>query len=302
MMPLVGDAGNMQTLRSFVLQSSAVMRRRAALHGERVAEELATGAGALARDVPDVLRPYAMMQAVDQLVSLPTWKAAYDTAMATKAGHDESVLRADAAVVDTIGGHDSKDKAAILEAGALAKALTTFSSYFIRTENLRRQAFRAAGADSLRGALTLPLRPAEAAQLGWTMSLLYLFPAAASIGGMMLLMPNDKRDREPLPGRITRDTLLRMAAGIPVVREISAGILGRAYHGPAGLRGLDTINRLMSELRQGKADRGAGRAALDTLGLLGGLPTTQAQRTLDGLLYGLDHGPDLRAPLFGPPR
>ncbi len=303
MAPMVGDAGNQQSLRAFILQHSPLMRRRFKLSGERIKEETATGIGAIGRDAPDALRPFAMMNAIDQLVAMPTWKAAYDHAMEDSHGHAKAVLMAEQAVTDALSGQDVKDKAAIFESGALAKALTTFGSYFNRTENLRRQAFRRTGADSIKGFAGLAIRPADAIGLAWSMSLLYALPVAMTAAGLALLRPDQRREKKSLPGRLTADSISMLLAGIPALREASAGVQGQNYSGPAGMRGFDTINHLLTQVRQGKADKGLGHALVDAFGLVSGLPTVQAQRTLDGLLYDTKrNAANPLPPLFGAPK
>jgi hypothetical protein len=107
-----------------------------------------------------------------------------------------------------------------------------------------------------------------------------------------------------------------MAATVPVVRELSAGIKGDPYSGPAGMRGFDTFNRMFSQMRTAIAPSESStlspeqrranlaRAGINVLGLLTGLPTTQGQRVVDGVLYDLDQKPApveaARAALFGP--
>lgn len=291
MAPLVGNADAQQTLRSFVHGKSPYMVRRAKISGEQPREQTTTGIDAVGTNAPDIIRPYAMMEGIQQLVDLPTWKAAYDHAL--ELGHDEakSVLLGDQAVVDAQAGRDVKDKAAILEGSEFKKTLTLFYSYFNSTFNMSQRAV----------SRTQWKDPASVARLAQSFLLLYAVPTAITIAGMAALRPDQRRDKKPLPGRMTAETLAMMAATIPGIREFASGIKGDPYGGPAGMRGFDAINKLIVQIRQGVADRSLGHASLGVLGLVSGLPTVQGQRTLDGIIYDVDHGTANPLPiLFGP--
>jgi ubiquinone biosynthesis protein UbiJ len=57
MSPVVGDAGAMQSLGSYIHGMSDYMARKYKQSSENMAEETATGAGVIGRDLPDALRP-----------------------------------------------------------------------------------------------------------------------------------------------------------------------------------------------------------------------------------------------------
>jgi hypothetical protein len=152
--------------------------------------------------------------------------------------------------------------------------------------------------------------PKDIAILARSFALLYAIPTAATVAGMALLRPDKKRDGRALPGRLSAETLAMMMATIPVVRELSSGVKGyfgdgSPYSGPASMRGLETLNMMLSQTggaMRGKGDH-IGKAGMQTLGLVTGLPTVQAQRTLDGLLYDIDRKTANPVPLlFGKPR
>jgi hypothetical protein len=293
MAPLVGDAAQQQSLRAFVMGSSDYMRRRFKLSGTNIREETARGLDAVGRETPDALRPFSMMEGIQMLVDLPAWKAAYDHALELGNAHDKAVLMADQAVVDAQAGRDVKDKAAAFEGSELKKTLTMFGSWFNATFNMSRRAVLRTNIHD----------PASVGRLGISFLLLYAIPTAASIAAMSLLRPNHRRDDEPVLGRIVWDTLAMMAATVPGLRELGAGIKGVDYGGPAGMRGFETLNRMILQARQMELDPAAGRAAVDMLGLATGLPSTQLQRTLDGILHAIDHPADApRAVLFGAAR
>ena len=300
MAPMVGDAAGSQSLGSFIHGKSEFMARRYKLSGERIGEETATGSGAIGRDMPDALRPYAMMENIQKLVDYPTWKAAYDHALEESHPDAKAVLMADQAVVDSQAGKDIKDKAGVLEGSEYKKLMTMFYGYFNSTFNMSRRAY-------LR---TDFHNPADIARLGASFLLIYAIPTALSAAGMAMLRPDKKRDGQPLPGRLSAETLAMMMATVPVLREVSTGAKGLlgdggTYSGPASMRGLDTLNQMMSQIggaMHGKGDK-IGKTATQTAGLVTGLPTVQLQRTLDGFLYDLDHQSPNPAPvLFGKPK
>lgn len=303
MSPVVGSAGAMQSLGSYIHGMSDYMARKYKQSGENMAEETATGTGVIGRDLPDALRPYAMMEGVQRIVDYPTWKAAYDHAV--DLGNDakpngKAVLMADQAVIDAQSGKDIKDKAAVLEGSQYKKLMTMFYGYFNSTFNLTRRAVKRTDFTS----------PKDIAILARSFALLYAIPTAATVAGMALLRPDKKRDGRALPGRLSAETLAMMLATVPVVRELSAGAKGlfgdgSPYSGPASMRGLETLNMMLSQTggaMHGKGDH-IGKAGMQTLGLVTGLPTVQAQRTLDGLLYDIDRKTANPVPLlFGKPR
>jgi hypothetical protein len=303
MSPVVGDAGAMQSLGSYIHGMSDYMARKYKQSSENMAEETATGAGVIGRDLPDALRPYAMMDGIQRIVDYPTWKAAYDHAV--ELGNDgkpngKAVLMADQAVIDAQSGKDIKDKAAVLEGSQYKKLMTMFYGYFNSTFNLTRRAVKRTDFTS----------PKDIAILARSFALLYAIPTAATVAGMALLRPDKKRDGRALPGRLSAETLAMMMATIPVVRELSSGVKGyfgdgSPYSGPASMRGLETLNMMLSQTggaMRGKGDH-IGKAGMQTLGLVTGLPTVQAQRTLDGLLYDIDRKTANPVPLlFGKPR
>ena len=293
MLPMVGSAEGQQSLRSFVFGKSQYMARRFKLSGDQMRDETARGAAAIGRDAPDALRPMFLAEAVQQLVDLPTWKAAYDHALELGKDDASAVLVADQAVVDAQAGRDIKDKARAFEGNEFKKTLTMFGSYWNSTFNLSRRAY-------LRTNFRDPL---SIARLGVSFLTLYAIPTALTAAAMAFMRPDRKRDGKPLAGRLTAETLAMMSATIPGLRELGAGLKGDQYSGPAGMRGFDTLNRLILQVRQGEADKGLSRSAVDVLGLFTGLPSTQIQRTLDGALYDADHQTaDPRPVLFGPPR
>ena len=303
MAPVTGDAGAMQSLGSYVHGMSDYMARKYKMSGENMAEETATGMGVIGRDLPDALRPYAMMEGIQRLVDYPTWKAAYDHAV--ELGNDpkpngKAVLMADQAVVDSQTGKDIKDKAAVLEGNQYKKLMTMFYGYFNGTFNMTRRSVKRTDFTS----------PKDVALLARSFALLYAIPTALTVAGMALLRPDKKRDGHALPGRLSAETLAMMMATVPIVRELSAGAKGlfgdgTPYSGPASMRGLDTINMLLSQMGGAAHGKGEhlGKAAAQTAGLISGLPTVQLQRTLDGLLYDIDRKTPNPIPvLFGKPR
>jgi hypothetical protein len=303
MAPITGDAGALQSLGSYIHGMSDYMARKYKQSGENMAEETATGTGVIGRDLPDALRPFAMMEGVQRLVDYPTWKAAYDHAV--ELGNDpkpngKAVMMADQAVIDAQGGKDIKDKAAVLEGSQYKKLMTMFYGYFNTTFNLTRRAIK-------RTDFTKPL---DYALLARSFALIYAIPTAMTMAGAALLRPDKKRDDRPLAGRLSAETLAMMMATVPVVRELSAGLKGAfgdgtPYTGPAAMRGFDTINALLNQVggaTRGKGDH-LGKATLQAAGLITGLPTVQAQRTLDGILWDIDHKTANPIPVvFGKPR
>ena len=74
-----------------------------------------------------------------------------------------------------------------------------------------------------------------------------------------------------------------------VVRELDpfvkavAGESSMGYGGPAGLRMIGDVGRLGQQINQGEFDLAFGKAFINVLGDLTGLPSVQINRTLTGV-------------------
>jgi hypothetical protein len=232
-----------------------------------------------------------MMNEIQKLVDVPTWRAEYEHAIEDGDVESMAIAKADQAVIDAQGSREIKDKSALLEGTAYKRIFTMFMGYWNRNFNLSRNAL-------IR---TRYNDPASVARLGLSFLLLHAIPTALTFTALSYLRPNKKRKNTA--GQFSLDLLSSMMSTMPLVREVAQGLQGHGGSGPAGLRNLVTLTDLVSQLRQAKADVGLARAVVGGVGAFSGLPTVQASRTIEELMRELNGAPvDPRALLFGPAR
>ena len=235
---------------------------------------------------------YWGMQRAQLMVDMPTWYAEYDNAL--EAGHSDAdaVAQADQAVIDAQGSGLIKDLSGV-QRSQWAQMFTVFYSYFNVTYNRTMESVAEFKQNKNNGAATLNLM--------MDFLQLYTIPAMMAMGVRALMGKGDDKD-----GWLTKlgKEHLSMASGTMVgVRELSAALVGGYdYRGPAGAMGFSALSNVIKQAEQGEIDAALLKSSAQAVGIWFHLPTLQAQRFVEGLLYYMgsrDANPT--AILFGPP-
>lgn len=294
-------AANPRDLTRRVTEKSEMMANRAQTMQREINEVQSVVRGkSSARQVMDQIM-YLPMQLTQIAVDTPTWWGQYQKSLTQ--GHDEAkaVAMADQAVLDAQGGGQIKDLAAIQRGGAAQKLFTTFYSYFNTTFNLSAEAVRRTDFKD----------PNSVLRLGASYLMLYAIPAAmgtlihsAVAGG------KDDWKLKTLAKHLVNDQMGYLLGTMVGVREITgaaqtvAGVnqYNMGYSGPAGLRVIQSIFDLATQIHQGKADDALFKAVSNVLGIIFKLPAAQLNRTVLGtkaLIEGKTENP--AAIVAGPP-
>lgn len=236
------------------------------------------------------------------VVDTPTWWGAYQKALAEGNEDPRAVDLADQAVIDSQGGGQVKDLAAIQRGSPLRKLWTTFYGFFSTTYNLTAERTNATDFKDAK----------QVIKLGGDYLLLYSLPAVLGVilkdaltgGG------DDWDDPEKLAKKLAGAQVSYLMASMVGVREVGAAAqkalgvqeFNTAYAGPAGLRFFQELDKLGQQVGQGEADKAFLRSAINVSGIVLHLPSGQANRTIDGIAA-LAEGKTVNplAPLVGAP-
>jgi hypothetical protein len=228
------------------------------------------------------------MEVTQLVVDAPTWWGAYQKALAGGEVENRAVALADQAVLDSQGGGQIKDLAAIQQGGPFQKLLTTFYGYFNAVYNLGVERTKATNFKDPKQVISL------------ANDYLLLFIGPALLGTVLRsVLTNGLDEFEDLPKLATKaanDQISYLMGTLVGVRELTgaaqtmAGVntYSSGYSGPAGLRFFNEAYRFAQQAEQGEADAAFRRAAVNVVGLGLHLPSTQVNRTLDGLTAMMD--------------
>lgn len=216
-------------------------------------------------------------------IDTPTWWGAYQKALAEGNDETRAVALADQAVLDSQGGGQVKDLAAIQRGGPIQKLFTTFYSYFSTTLQLTAE----------QTAKTNFEDPADVIRLGGDYLMLYTVPAlfGTIIRGILGGDGDDWLEDPASLAQAYANEQISYAFGTLVgLREASGAVqkafgvnqYDMAYGGPAGLRFLSELDKLGSQLGQGEIDRALFRSLINVGGIYLRLPSGQINRTIDG--------------------
>jgi GNAT superfamily N-acetyltransferase len=225
-----------------------------------------------------------------QLVAdIPTWLGAYEKATGEGLDDATAIARADQAVLDAQGGGQIKDLAEVQRKHPL---LTQFYSYFSVTLNLIAE----------RTGTTNFKHPKAVA--GWLgdMALLISIPAVLPALLLLALQGGDVPDDEEGWAKWIAKKHLGYALGLAVgFREGSGMVEGFDPTGPPVLRPLIEFGRFANQAAQGEADEPAVMAFARFMGVMFGIPITQAMRSYRGWVAWEEGDAPPTSVLFGPP-
>ena len=220
---------------------------------------------------------YTMMLSMQRLVDIPTWLAGYENAIADGKDEDTAIALADQGVIATQGSGLLKDLSRVEREKGLASLFTVFYSYFNTVFNL---------------ATVQTMTARSRGKAAHDLLMILVVPVMVEQLLKEVLTPDgedkEEKDLGKVAAQLTRaevEYLLGMFVYVRELQGVSGMIDGgmRGYEGPAGLRGIVTIQRAAQQAGQGEFDRGFRRSAVDLLGIGLGLPSAQINRTIDGL-------------------
>jgi hypothetical protein len=223
---------------------------------------------------------YFLMMRCQQMVDVPTWWGAYEKAIAEGNDETRAISLADQAVIDSQGGGQTKDLAAIERGGPAQKLFTVFYSFMNTVLNI--------GVGQTMTADTT----AKRAKLAVDYLMLFVVPVVLGHFLKAALTPGDSGDDDlqKIAKRLLAEEIDYLMGLMVVVREFSeaaktvtgANDLGRDYTGPAGLRLIADTAKLAGQAHQGEFDDAFRNAAVNVVGDLFGLPSAQINRTITG--------------------
>lgn len=227
---------------------------------------------------------FQFIQKTQFIIDVITWQGAYEKQIANGDSDVRASELADQAVIDSQGSGMIKDQSAIQRGSPYQKLWTNFYSFFNLQYNLNAD---------IRGR-TKWKNPASVALAARDYALIMVIPA---ILGQLLRDvltggdDDDKWDVEEVAKRLLAEQLSFLLGTMIGIREFAAvaQTLSRvkqypgAYGGPAGLRIIQSADRLATQVSQGEIDDAFRRAAIDTFAIILHVPGTQVNRTLDGI-------------------
>lgn len=221
---------------------------------------------------------FYLIQKAQLIADIPTWWGAYEKAMAENGMTEErAIALADQAVIDTQGGGQVKDLAAIQRGGAGKKLFTSFYSFFNTTYNLTAEVV---GRTDFR-------KPRDVAMLVCDLLLLYTIPAAVSTLVKAALHGDD--DDEKLLRNLIADQLNYLFGTMVLLREAGAAVQattgtgGVDYTGPAAVRFFAELAKLGKQVQQGDADEAFWKALNSVAGIIFHYPAGQINATVSGI-------------------
>lgn len=212
------------------------------------------------------------------------------------------IALAEQAVLDSQGGGQLKDLAAVQRGGAAWKLWINFYSFFNTTYNAWSESVRRAGGRVRTGHHAIAV-----GRLAVDVLLLFTLPTVLNHVVRKALtgdLDDELEDPKQLIGAMSREQLSYMAGMMVILRELGGVIEGRwgGYEGPAGARGLATISRAITQTAQLEPDEAFWRAWNQSAGVLFHYPAGQVDRTLRGIQALMDgETSNPAAVLFGPP-
>lgn len=220
---------------------------------------------------------YWLMMRLQQAVDVPTWIGGYEKAIAEGNDEERAIALADQAVIDSQGGGQTKDLAAIERGTSTQKLFTVFYSFMNTALNI---------------GVAQGMTNKDAAKTSVDMLLLYVVPAVLGALLKNAIIPGDSGDDEDeakLARKLAGEQLGFLFGLFVGARELgdlaktmAGGDRGRDYGGPAGLRIFGDTGKFAQQVRQGEFDDAFRKTAINLTGDLLGLPSAQINRSITG--------------------
>lgn len=288
----LGDAARMESTVASIHARSDFMRLRGKTMQREINEirNTVSGKGQVRTVVEESY--FYLIQKMQMVADVPTWLGQYAKAIEHGADEATAIAQADQAVLDSQGGGQIKDLAAIQRGGPLLKLWTNFYSYFNTTFNLTAESV----------ARTSMRDPLSVGRLAVDLLLLYTLPAVLG-ATMKSALKGEDDDLDELAPKLAREQLNYMLGMMVGVRELGAAVSGTfGYSGPAGTRFFSEITKLGKQAGDGEIDGAVLDALNGVAGVVFHYPAGQVERIARGLeaVASGDAGP--QALLFGPPK
>lgn len=287
----LGSAARMENKAAWIYERSEFMR----LRGKTLQREINEIRNKVAGKSSAVEASFFwLIQKLQLVADIPTWLGAYEKAMADpEMTEAKAIALADQAVIDSQGGGQIKDLAAIQRGSPLMKLWTNFYSYFSVTYNLAAERTRA----------TRFTKPLDVARLAVDYLLLTVIPA--TLGALIrAAMKGELDDEEKIAEQIARENANYLFGLMIGLREFGAAVQGfSGYTGPGGIRFFSEITKLGKQIEQGEVDEALLRSLNNVGGIVFHYPAGQVQRTAEGIVAlakGETANPGVL--LAGPPR
>lgn len=231
-----------------------------------------------------------MIQKLQLIADVPTWVGQYEKMIAAGETHERAVELADQAVIDSQGGGQIKDLAAIQRGGPMQKLWTNFYSYFSTTYNLSAEAV---GQYKMTG---------NKGKLASDAFVLLVLPAILSYLVRNAIKGDIPDDPEELAKDLANEQLGYIFGMMVGARDLySAATWGN--EAPAGMAVFGQVSDFATQVGQGEVDAAALRAGNRLAGTVFHYPAAQVQRTVEGMEAVIDgRTKNPAAPLLGPSR
>lgn len=289
----IGSPERMIETADWIYSQSEFMRNRGKTQNREVAEvRNRLTVGVIPHDVRDSF--FYLIQQMQKTVDIPTWLGQYEKSMAEHGNEKDAIAEADQAVIDSQAGGQIKDLAAIQRGGPLRKMFTTFYSFFSTTFNLAAES----------KAQTDFAKPGEFGRFVVDMLMLYTVPVVLTVAikeAIRRAIGGD--DDDELLKTLAKEQLGYVMNGFIGLRELSSIFSGfQGYEGPAGTRIFSETAKLAKEIAQGEADKGLFKRLNSVGGILFHYPSTQVQRTVEGIIEIVEGRGNLLHLFFGAPK
>lgn len=246
---------------------------------------------------------FLTIQKMQLVADIPTWLGQYEKSIAAGESDKRAAELADQAVIDAQGGGQVKDLAEIQRGSTYQQLFTNFYSYFNVVYNLNAEVYNR----------TDWKNPYEVAVAARDYMLLMVVPAVLGklLKDALTGSGDDYDDPEKLAKALAAEQISYLLGTMVGLREATAAVqrvagvsqFNMSYGGPAGLRFFQELDKLGTQIAQGKPDRALRKSALNTAGILFHLPAAQINRSLDGLQALVDgKTSNPLAVIGGPPR
>jgi len=176
-------------------------------------------------------------------------------------------------VLDSQGGGQVKDLAAIQRGNAFLKLWTNFYSYFNVTYNRNVEAFKKTDYRS----------PTSVGNLALDLMLLNIAPSVLASIMYEILRGRCNGDVECIGKRIATDQASYMLGTVVGARELTSAFTGYGYGGPAGVRFLEAATQAGTQVAQGDIDEALLKSLNNAAGILFHYPAGQVEYTAQGI-------------------
>lgn len=262
---------NPKAMHELCQRKSQVMASRARTQFRELAEAHSMMSGTTGPVREKIMRyAYMPIVLVQTAVDVPTWLGAYNHALADGCSEAEAVARADRVLIDTQGSGRLQDLSGVERGGPWQKFFTVFYTFFNTTYNLAL--VKGQTETGMKRALNL-------------LTLLAVQPVLEGFLREALKIGGDDDDDD--------DLKLLKNAGKSVVsfnmgllmgaRELASAVDGFNYRGPSGLRKLNDLDKLATQVKQGEFDEGLLKAMVSVTGDWVGIPVVPINRAISGV-------------------